>query len=291
MTGLPTGSAELLRIHGDRAPENRARSAAAPLRGGGEGVDRDKLKFAAQEMESFFMYQLLKVMRTTIQKSDVFGDRKKEETYIGMMDMELSKKLTKAGGIGLTPMIMANLDSSLSSPTKFTPKEGAAGPKGPGFPLPRDRDRKTVPAEESQRDGVYREKEFFWTRPLEEGNPSSRFGPRKDPLGGGMKFHSGVDLAAPKGYAVRAARPGEVTFAGRKGGYGNLVEILHPDDTVTRYAHASTLRVRKGDFVVSGQEIAQVGSTGRSTGPHLHFELSQEGRRVDPMEILLRSRK
>ena len=234
MIGLPTGSTELLRIHGDRAPENRARAAAATLRGGGEGVDRGKLKFAAQEMESFFMYQLLKVMRSTIQKSDIFGDRKKEETYIGMMDMELSKQLAKAGGIGLAPIIMANLDSSPPSPTKFTPKEGAAGLKGPGFPLPRDRDRKALPAEESQRDGAYREKEFFWTRPLKEGNPSSRFGLRRDPLGGEDKIPFRRGSRRPEGIRRSRGPSGEGHLRGAEGG----IRQSGGDPSSRRHSHA-----------------------------------------------------
>ena len=105
MIGLSSGSAALLQLYGDQGPEARARSAASTLQGAREGIDREELKFAAQEMESFFLYQLLQVMRRTIQKSGIFGDRKKEETYIGMMDMELSKLLAKAGGIGIAAMV------------------------------------------------------------------------------------------------------------------------------------------------------------------------------------------
>lgn len=116
------------------------------------------------------------------------------------------------------------------------------------------------------------------------GRVSSNFGTRRDPLHGGHRQHGGVDIAAPRGTAIAAAAPGKVVFAGRRGGYGNLVEVEHADGRRTRYAHADQILVKPGETVERGQTLATVGSTGRSTGPHLHFEVrNHEGAKVDPL--------
>ncbi len=301
---LPSHGLELFHLQNAQASEGRTRAAIEKLKKFGKGeteVDREGLKKAAQEMESFFLYMMLKTMRKTIQKSDVFGDRKKEETYVEMFDMELTKELAKAGGMGLSPLILSELER------KFHGKVGAEK----GKINPQERQAKLPVSKEREFDHLFRlpmaqrleergkeasgneknekEKEFFWTSPV-SGGISSGFGPRQDPINGTERFHNGVDFAAPEGAEVRAVRPGRVIFVGEKGNFGKVVEILHPDDSVTRYAHNSELLVTQGEAVVSGQVIAAVGSTGRSTGPHLHFELLQEGRTLDPMEFLLRTR-
>lgn len=115
---------------------------------------------------------------------------------------------------------------------------------------------------------------------------SSEFGPRTHPVSGERHQHSGIDFAAPAGSPVRAAAAGTVSFAGERGAYGNLVIILHPDGAETYYAHQRDLSVRAGQAVSAGQMVGTVGSTGRSTGPHLHFELRRDGRPVDPRGAL-----
>jgi len=115
---------------------------------------------------------------------------------------------------------------------------------------------------------------------------SSSFGWRRHPISGRHVMHEGLDFAAPKGTPIHAASGGVVTAAGYKSGYGNMVEIYHGNDLVTRYAHASKLKVKAGDIVERGQEIAAVGSTGHSTGPHLHFEVRMAGHPLDPVLFL-----
>jgi murein DD-endopeptidase MepM/ murein hydrolase activator NlpD len=119
-----------------------------------------------------------------------------------------------------------------------------------------------------------------------EGRVSSRFGSRRDPIRGGHRQHQGVDIAAPRGTPIGAAAAGEVIFAGRQRGYGNTVVIKHADGRQTRYAHAERLLVTAGDRVGAGQTIATVGSTGRSTGPHVHFEVVDGDRHVDPLQAI-----
>ena len=115
---------------------------------------------------------------------------------------------------------------------------------------------------------------------------SSPFGNRTDPFTGRKAFHSGTDFAAPTGTRVLSTGAGRVSFAGEKSGYGNLVEIDHGDGIVSRYGHLSAILVSVGDEVATGDLVGKVGSTGRSTGPHLHFEIRRSGSPVSPDAFL-----
>ena len=118
------------------------------------------------------------------------------------------------------------------------------------------------------------------------GRVSSGFGNRFHPIDRIAKFHGGVDIAVPKGTPVASAADGVVTFAGWKKGYGNLVVVSHPDGRETRYAHLDKISVAAGDPVAAGQPIALSGSTGKSTGPHLHFELREKGEVTNPLKFM-----
>ncbi|MEM9971394.1 MAG: M23 family metallopeptidase [Pseudomonadota bacterium] len=115
---------------------------------------------------------------------------------------------------------------------------------------------------------------------------SSRFGRRKDPFTGRTAVHGGLDFRAKRGTPIYATASGRVTKAGRHGGYGKLVEIDHGGGITTRYAHLSRINVKKGDKIKRGVGIGKVGSTGRSTGPHLHYEVRRKGRPLDPIHYV-----
>lgn len=115
---------------------------------------------------------------------------------------------------------------------------------------------------------------------------TSGFGKRVHPITRQVSTHDGIDLGAAKGTRILASRSGRVTFAGEADGYGLLVIVDHGQGVETRYGHASALLVKAGQEVKAGQAIAKVGSTGRSTGPHLHFEIRRQGRPVDPWPLL-----
>ncbi|MDO8360302.1 MAG: M23 family metallopeptidase, partial [Devosia sp.] len=115
---------------------------------------------------------------------------------------------------------------------------------------------------------------------------SSIFGNRKDPFTGRLAFHSGIDFAAPRGSNVLSAGHGRVSFVGQISGYGNVVEVTHSNGLITRYAHLSAFIVKQGVTVDAGTPLARVGSTGRSTGPHLHFEIRRSDNAVDPTRYL-----
>lgn len=118
--------------------------------------------------------------------------------------------------------------------------------------------------------------------PLKRGWMSSAYGRRIDPITGKLAWHSGMDFAGSEGAEVLALGSGVVTFAGYRGGYGNVIEVYHGDGLSTRYAHDQKLLVDIGDIVKRGQAVALVGSTGRSTGPHVHFEVLKNERPIDP---------
>jgi murein DD-endopeptidase MepM/ murein hydrolase activator NlpD len=122
--------------------------------------------------------------------------------------------------------------------------------------------------------------------PTEGGWQSSGFGLRTDPFTGRKAYHEGVDIASRMGSVIKAMGGGVVSHAGEKNSYGLTVEINHGNGLVTRYAHASAVMVKVGDRVEKGQPVALVGTSGRSTGPHLHFEVLRNGRAVDPQPFL-----
>lgn len=126
--------------------------------------------------------------------------------------------------------------------------------------------------------------------PVAQGYIASGFGMRSDPINGRSAMHSGLDFDAPIGTPVMAVADGVVTWAGDRSGYGNVVEIDHGNGYMTRYAHNSALVAHVGERVHAGETIAKVGSTGRSTGPHCHFEVWLKGRAVNPMAYVKSTR-
>jgi murein DD-endopeptidase MepM/ murein hydrolase activator NlpD len=125
--------------------------------------------------------------------------------------------------------------------------------------------------------------------PVSDSYITSSYGNRADPILGGSQFHKGIDFEADVGDPVLAVADGVVSYSGDRDGYGQTVEIDHGNGYVTRYAHNSRLTRRVGQLVRAGQEIAKAGSTGRSTGAHVHFEVWENGRAVNPHQFLRRN--
>jgi murein DD-endopeptidase MepM/ murein hydrolase activator NlpD len=145
-----------------------------------------------------------------------------------------------------------------------------------------------INASSAQIDGV---EQTILTVPL--GSPvigetdmTSPFGMRKHPIFRRMAIHTGIDLRGDTGEPVRATATGKVTIAGRQGGYGNMVEISHGNGLATRFGHLSSIGVKVGQVVRIGEIIGNIGSTGFSTGPHLHYETRVNGQPVDPQKFL-----
>jgi murein DD-endopeptidase MepM/ murein hydrolase activator NlpD len=123
-------------------------------------------------------------------------------------------------------------------------------------------------------------------RPVQQGFISSYFGQRADPFTGYTAVHKGIDFAGPEGTKVSSVAAGLVTFAGDRPGFGQMVEINHGNGLSTRYCHNEKLLVKQGDMVRKGQDVSLMGSTGHSTGPHLHFEVLKNGAQVDPLRFI-----
>lgn len=209
------------------------------------------LRRAALDMEAILLRQLLR-------SSGAYGGGEGPGASVraDLFASALADAVTQAGGLGLAE----TLERSLS---------GAAPPAAPG-PVP------VAPTSSSPRSSVL---------PV-AGHVTSGFGLRTDPFTGTLQEHDGLDVGAPEGTAIRATADGVVRSAGPRGGYGNAVEVDHGNGLTTLYGHASELLVSPGDTVRAGQEIARVGSSGRSTGAHLHFEVRVGGRPVDPGRVL-----
>lgn len=122
--------------------------------------------------------------------------------------------------------------------------------------------------------------------PINRGSITSRYGSRADPFTGDPSFHNGIDIGAPVGTAVHAARDGTVAEVGENATLGNYLVVTHPGGWQSVYGHLSTVAVAAGATVATGAVIGEVGSTGRSTGPHLHFEVRRKGSAVDPFPLL-----
>jgi murein DD-endopeptidase MepM/ murein hydrolase activator NlpD len=245
----------------------RARSAAvaAAASPSDRTTERQRLERLASEFESMLLGQVLREMRRTAQW-DEGGDAAATETQslFEMLDAELAIQMSRAQGFGLARQLLEAFD-------RLEPGAGAALPAGRAEDL-------TGAADAGPEAGASM---HGW---LDGATVTSAFGWRADPLTGDARFHRGVDLRAAYGQDVAAAAGGRVIFSGPDGGYGTTVLIAHPDGTRTRYAHLSAALVREGDQVGAGALIGRAGSTGRATGPHLHFEvLDAGGRPIDPL--------
>jgi murein DD-endopeptidase MepM/ murein hydrolase activator NlpD len=259
-------------------------------------LDRERLVKMAQEFEGMLLLQMVRQMRQSMlaegEEEDDLGLGK--ATMTDTFDVEFANYLAKQGGIGLSKTIEQQFEKAEKSkadaaalkelgPQQPAAKPLEAAPKSIGLPTTPSF---AAPSFAAPRQTVEpsSEQDQALVMPLES-DASSAFGWRADPFRGRRKFHNGVDLRAAYGTEVPTAAPGKVTFAGERGGYGLLVVVEHPNGVETRYAHLSSAAVQPGDSVAAGQTIGRVGSSGRSTGPHLHFEVLLDGKRVNPEQF------
>jgi murein DD-endopeptidase MepM/ murein hydrolase activator NlpD len=217
-----------------------------------------KLKKACDDFEAVFTYEMLKSMRKSIEKCDLFHGGQAEEIYESMLDQELAQNMAGKGSNSISEILYNQLKDiyQLSEQAKTSSNTGS------------NMESSTQP---------------LW--PLNE-EVSSSFGYRKDPFTGKKKFHAGMDIAAKEGTDIKAVMSGRVQMVDEQNGYGKVVVLDHGEGYTTLYAHNSDITVKAGDWVQKGTTIAKVGSTGRSTGPHLHFEVSKDGKRLDPENFL-----
>ena len=244
--------------------------------------NKAELKKVAEEFEAVFIGQLLKIMRETIQESGLEGGGLGKTIYTELFDQEIALSMARRGALGIGDIIYRSLteNEAVKDPTDPTLDSHAR----PGVETFR-----TAPEESNMLSSVGAlESAREVSIPILPVNApiSSAFGMRNDPFTGKQKFHKGVDLAAPAGTPIVAALPGRViSVSNDSGGYGKTVLVEHEGGLQTRYGHLESINVKVGDAVTSDDVLGKVGSTGRSTGAHLHFEVIRMGVHVDPVKI------
>ena len=243
------------------------------------GRNREELKKVAHEFESLFVSYLLKVMRETIEESESSEGGYGKSIYTELFDEEMSRSIAKQGTFGIADMLIKRL--SIEAPADGNPALEPVPHKPPELPRVPSPQSPTVPESKQETDSEISDIHLPVSAPV-----SSSFGVRRDPFTKQLRFHRGLDLAAPEGTEVRAALEGEVVFAGFKAGYGNSVIVQHPGGLETTYAHLANVNVKRGDTLEAEQVLGLVGNTGHSTGPHLHFEVSRWGEPLDPRVAL-----
>ncbi|MES0881828.1 M23 family metallopeptidase [Roseibium sp. SCP14] len=241
----------------------------------------------------------LSVLQLPVQESDSADVKKNTEkqaaldavkAHISEMDVESTVAID-----AITVATESRIEDILGITLKITPRINAALRKnaaigGPFQPISSntfpDRLKRADTALQTLRRVKFTALRLPIKRPLRNGRVSSSYGPRVDPFLGRLAMHTGIDFKAPYGARVYATAPGTVITAKRKGGYGKMVEIRHANGFVTRYAHMSRIQIAAGDHVLAGDLIGNVGSTGRSTGPHLHYEIRRHDKPRNPAAFL-----
>lgn len=236
-----------------------SRASGIALKSADPGVDKAQLKTLAEQFESMMVSQMLKGLQSSMFEGEQEGSG---SSGVGPLSdalfNELSLSITKSGGLGIAKAMMAPLTTqaqALSGASTTVDSMTAVEPSlqpltAAPIPLP--------------------------------GRVSSAYGMRTDPINGESRLHKGTDIPMPYGAEVRTAGAGKVVSVGEVKGYGLQVVVDHGDGVTTRYAHLSSADVHPGDTVARGQVIAAAGSSGRSTGSHLHFEVMTQGQAIDP---------
>jgi|SRR5579862_502920 len=258
-----------------------ALSAAQPLdpseATGATGDSRSTVKELATQFEAMLLSKMLKDLQTSMMDGENSEDGYKAGGLGDVMTQELSLALSRAGGFGVGTMLAGAMDRTLGSSsaasTGFDPSAILASMPAAAMP--------SMNTDSSDATDAVTTASTF-AAPMNLPRVSSAFGWRDDPIDGDNKFHKGVDLPMPVGSDVRAPADGKVVSVGEQSGYGLTVVVSHGNGIETRYAHLSGSNVKAGDAVTAGEQIARSGNTGRSTGPHLHFELTVNGQPVDP---------
>lgn len=255
-----------------QAASGDSNNLAGSLKKAAAAGDAEGIREAAQKFEGFFVQMMLKEMRKAQSSEGGLFSGTEMETFNDLFDQEIAERVSEGRGIGLASQIMRSLVGENGIPGSVS----SLGTASTATPV-------HVPAQ------VFGgpEGRFAWPLPkTEPGRISSNFGGRVHPVLGGHHHHKGLDIAAPAGTPVLSMAAGTVVRADKSSSYGNVVYVDHGDGVVTRYAHQERLDVEEGQRVVRGQQLGTVGSTGRSTGNHLHLEVRVSGKAVDPQDFL-----
>ncbi|MEN2986421.1 MAG: peptidoglycan DD-metalloendopeptidase family protein [Thermodesulfovibrionaceae bacterium] len=227
--------------------------------------DEKQLKIISKKIDTLFLTELLKVMFNNTS----FSKDRTIQTYMSIVIPEIAEMMADRE-LGFGRFLTENsnfLNSFNNNKLELKPDLKKDIEKTQTTPLPK---KISLPV---------------------KGIISSKFGLRVDPIDGKIKYHKGIDIAVPEGTEVKPVLPGKVIYSGYSSGYGNCIVVEHENGTQTVYAHNSKNLVNVGDIVTENTTIALSGSTGRTTGPHLHFEVRKNGKTIDPLVIINKSVK
>ncbi len=257
---------------------------------------REQLARLAHEFEAMFLSEMLKGMRESMLDGEEEGKGLGFDAMQSTFDGELGRTLSGAGGFGLASVLLNALDLRYGNLGSQTPEAsdptGLLAPSAPAAPATAPVERATPAIAAIARSSAAIPLPGAGAAAagsLPGGAVTSPFGWRNDPLNGRAQFHAGTDIRMAYGQEVRAVAPGRVVSADERPGYGLTVVVDHGQGLETRYAHLSGFAVKAGDVVEAGQVVAQSGSSGRSTGPHLHLEARRHGQAVDLYAALKRT--
>ena len=288
-------------------------------------AEREQIAHLAAEFEAMFISEMMRGMRQSLLSEEEEGQGFGSETMTDTFDTEFGRSMSNAGGLGLARVMLEGLSKQLgvasgaaqtASPGSIPAPTAArltafarsammsvAVPGTSTFPMldlvadasdVSGQDALSNPAPSTEVGAAVQAPVADWTgvsaAPAQTlpGPVTSKFGWRADPFTGRAQFHAGTDIRLAYGHDVQSVAAGRVKSVGDQAGYGLTVVIDHGQGLETRYAHLSNASVKAGDLVDSGQVVARSGSSGRSTGPHLHLEARQNGRAVE-MAALLKS--
>lgn len=233
----------------------------------GKLTDKEKLEKSVREFEAYFVGYVFEQAHKAVPKSGFLGDGSHEDMFQSMFIQEIAKEGEKTShGFGLAEAMLRQL-----SPQK-------------SYEQIKQAQQSTI-----QMNGAQPDYHFDYETILdkkEDVQVTSMYGVRKDPLTGKDEMHQGIDIAAPIGSPIKAAQDGIVEFSGDRGGYGRTVLLSHQGDVKTLYAHLDEQLVKEGQAIKKGQVIGFTGNTGRSTGPHLHFEVRKDNEAIDPKLLM-----
>lgn len=260
---------------------------------------------SAEERQAFVQSWQSELNQKRQEIEKIKQDSQEQVKALTIRMAELHAKLIRLDALGEHLISSANIDAAEFDFSATPPVGGADGKaqsdayQPPGFLRAiealafgiEQREQKLEVLNQVLGNKAFESDRYLSGRPIKKGWLSSYFGRRNDPFTGKIAWHEGVDFAGKDGSDIIAVAAGVVTWSGKRYGYGNLVEVNHGGGYVTRYAHAKDILVKVGDVVEKGQTVALMGSSGRSTGPHVHFEVLRGGKPVDPLRYVNRKRK
>jgi len=250
----------------------------------------EQVKKLALEFEAMLMTQMLREMRRSmLSPDDEIDGGLGRDTMTDTIDVELGRALSRVGGFGMSKIILEAFDrnAGVGLPTSFEQIRSSHEPVASNqadvaqaalAPPVRSATLEALVHGLAPVDAATGASGLM----VPGGQVTSAYGWRRDPFSGALRFHQGIDVARAYGQDVAAAGAGQVVFAGDRGTYGTMVVLEHPSGQRTLYAHLLAAEVKTGDQVGAGQVIGRAGDSGRSTGPHLHFEVIEAGHTVDP---------